>query len=603
MSRKAAFVLAILLACPASLALINIRFTPRHLVNASESIVVGSVARENENKPWTLSISEALKGGAKLSGRQELDLAKCHPDHLKAIVELLSGNGSAPVILFAQADPAGRLAALHVAGKWISAKESAKNHWEVSGFANQMTGTFAGGTDMLVRMSKYLVNSPNADVPVSAAVNWVENCVVAKLDPRATLAATEYPQGKTALFAGSPTGDKLFVIKADGSAFDDVTAAAKLTSASVQFVFMDVDGDGLADLVSFNGKSIVVLLAGKEFHAAGDGWSLPIEDCMGIAPCSANSKPGLVISTKGDPVLLSSDEKGWKRLPLPAFEGDIGARSACIVADLDNDGFVDILQPGENAGILWRGQGGGFAPPVRSQVCTGPGLNKAAVADYNQDGFLDIFLAGREKNSLWDNDGKGGFTEVLRFCGSLGEKTPAGASDVKALDLNHDGRPDLCLAYAVGNIQYHFNRGFRSFGEEGELRLPGVNAGAANERAGQHSIATGDFNADGSLDLAVLLADGTLRVYFNDRTDAPMLLLRLPKEMTGPVTAVCWMDEPFPVATGVAAVGGYSPGAALPVRNKGDVVIKYRFPGGELIAKKVNVGERTTEVILTVDGK
>ena len=48
---------------------------------------------------------------------------------------------------------------------------------------------------------------------------------------------------------------------------------------------------------------------------------------------------------------------------------------------------------------------------------------------------------------------------------------------------------------------YHFNRGFRYFGEEGRLRLTDVEA--ENEMAvGQRACAIGDFNRDGYLDLA-----------------------------------------------------------------------------------------------------
>ena len=61
--------------------------------------------------------------------------------------------------------------------------------------------------------------------------------------------------------------------------------------------------------------------------------------------------------------------------------------------------------------------------------------------------------------------------------------------------------------------------------------------------------------------------------------------------------------EKNPVATGVAAVVGHSPGSLLPVRYRGNVVIKYRFPGREAVAKKVSVGDHSTDIILTPDGK
>jgi len=41
----------------------------------------------------------------------------------------------------------------------------------------------------------------------------------------------------------------------------------------------------------------------------------------------------------------------------------------------------------------------------------------------------------------------------------------------------------------------------------------------------------------------------------------------------------------------------------LPIRYKGNVVIKYRFPGREAVAKKVSVADHTSDIILTPDGK
>jgi hypothetical protein len=47
----------------------------------------------------------------------------------------------------------------------------------------------------------------------------------------------------------------------------------------------------------------------------------------------------------------------------------------------------------------------------------------------------------------------------------------------------------------------------------------------------------------------------------------------------------------------------HSPGSLLPVCYKGNVVIKDRFPDREAVARKVSVGDRTTGILLTPDGK
>jgi len=308
------------------------------------------------------------------------------------------------------------------------------------------------------------------------------------------------------------------------------------------------------------------------------------------------------VSTKGAPIMLVTQPDGWTEIQLPKFDAAISQASACIVADLDNDGYVDILQPGETGGALWKGGAGGFQAPVKSPVCTGGGFAKHVVADFNEDGFADIFLAAAEKNTLWENDGKGGFAEVLRFAGSLGYKCPPGAAAVSAMDLNHDGRADLCLGYPNGDLQYHFNRGFRSMGEEQELRLPGAEPRPGVARLGLLSFAAADFNGDNSADLAVLQSDGTVRVYFNDRADAPALMLRLPKGVVGPVTVSCWTDEKIPSMTGFAIVTGHAPGVYVPVRDKGTVQLRYRFPAHPPATMSVKVADGVREAVLEPQG-
>jgi hypothetical protein len=145
---------------------------------------------------------------------------------------------------------------------------------------------------------------------------------------------------------------------------------------------------------------------------------------------------------------------------------------------------------------------------------------------------------------------------------------------------------------------YHFNRGFRSMGEERELRLPNADPAPCKAALGLQSFAVADFNGDNSVDLAVLQSDGTVRVYFNDRVDAPALLLRLPKGIVGPMTVSCWTDEKIPTLTGVAIVTGHAPCVYLPVRDKGSVHLKYRFPGHPPATMSVNVADGASEAIL-----
>ena len=279
----------------------------------------------------------------------------------------------------------------------------------------------------------------------------------------------------------------------------------------------------------------------------------------------------MLVSRNGAPLLLTADgAKGWTKTELPGGDEDLGRPSACVVADLDNDGFVDVLQPAERGSLLWKGKAGGFEKPRRVAVATGGGTALAAVGDFDQDGLLDIFLAGQEKNTLWENDGKGNFREVLRFSGSPGYKCPVGACGVQALDLNHDGRMDLCLIYEQDELLYHFNRGFRSFASEAEVRLPRqanpgeLHRGPAGDRRRRlqrrRVLRPGRPADQRGPDLLFQRNDGRAQ-----RATA------LARGVTGPVTASCWVGDDYAFCSGVACVPGHSPAAFISTRNPGDV--------------------------------
>ena len=595
--------------CGVCWAIIDPNFTPKHLVEQADVILAAKLQTTANDGEFKLVRTEQIKG--KSSAEHVLDLAGCAKDHVKDIREMLRRHAKQPAVLFSGTLREQKRAYLHVGGMWLSVRGGEKDRWSVSGYATQMSGTFAGGTDMLIRMSRYLQKDPDSDVPVFVGVRWSEEHVkVGKVGAEAGGMAVVEVGGlnKRHLFVSAGTGDKLFRPKVDDldTTFKDVTAAAGLDTKSRIFTWLDVDGDGLGDLISWDGQALSVRRAGKDgkFTNAGAGWTVKLEaGCTGLSACSTDGKPGLLVSTHSRPVLLSADgTKGWKVRPMPggADAAYLGQTSACVVADLDGDGYADVLQPGEQGGLLWKGIKGGFAKAVKSTVGSGAGTAMAAVGDFNEDGAVDVFLAGVEQNRLWENDGKGNFQDTFRYSGSMSYKCPARSAEVWTVDLNHDGRQDICLIYPQSQILYHCNRGFRSFGEEGQVRLRGLRAEPGQPPIIKKAMAVGDLNDDGSTDLAMLLADGQVFAYLGEQYDMPILRLRLPKGTTGPVTVSCWQGEKHPVCCGMVAVGGHSPPATLVARHPGQCVVKWAVPGKGLRQMKVQVADGPADVIVGV---
>ncbi len=562
---------------------IDPKFTPVHLVKESQAIFTG-VLSTGPKAGYAITVTEVLKGRP---AGPAMSLAEATDDSAKVVSTILSSNGDQPVIVFASQD--GKTAHLNVSGQWLKLTAENGGAWRAD-LARQMSGVWAGGTDMLIRLCRYLLADPKATVPVSVGISWMrDKAILGKVEGMiAGLQAIEIGADRSAcVFVASDKGDRLYRANKDDETFEDVTGRMGLDSRSKQFCWMDLDGSGVAQLVSWDGTAVQVRqFRDGKLRPVGKDYPLP-GGCLGLTACTAGKgEPAVLVTTPEIPMLLYHDKEGaWQATPLRSGDPVKGAAEvtcACIAADFDNDGYVDIIQPRSKAGLLWKGGPDGLGPPQAFAMACPEGPARFCLGDFDGDGSLDIFISGPKKNELWANDGKATFRPVIASAGSLSYRCPPAASFCCAADLNHDGRADLCVTYAGGEFSYHFNRGYRCFGEEGELRL--ANPEGAPAGTGQVGACIWDFNGDGALDLAAAFSDGQVVCYYNDAFNKPMLRVALKKGLAGPVTFSVWQGE------GAACLGTFTAGAVrvpIPLRQASDCVIKYSLPGRGHIAKTV----------------
>lgn len=567
-----------LLATGAAHGFINPKFTPTELVRESERICVAVLERPEPAGVWRSASVSDIKGRTRPF---HLDWTSTSPAELAGLQALFNTNRATPVLLCSARTDAGWKAYLHVGGEWIAAKGNADGVWLVESRAPQLSGTWAGGTDTLIRQVRYLVAHPGERVPVSVGMSWLETqAELGQLDGApAGLCTVTLPGHGLCVFAALPTGDRLFRAKPNDEVFEEATTSTKLATRSRHFAWADLDGDGRLDLASWDGEIVSLwrLSTAGVFERAdgGRGFAYP-GCCLGLSACARHRDGAAAILVSGttNACLLRYASSNWEAEVLsvgPDMRANPCVGSA-IVADLDGDGWWDLLQLQRTSSLLWKGGAGGFSPPSRCGLAARGNTCRWTLGDFNQDGFLDVFLAGEKSNALWENNGQGQFRDVTQAAGSLSYKLPAGVVDCLAADLNHDGRTDLCLFYAQSTWLYPFNRGFRCFGEEGELRLP-------ESEAGQLAGVVGDFNGDGSLDLVVALADGRLRCYYNHAVEQPMLRLSLKPNRPGPVTVSVWLEGVADASLGAVLVLPPPTRTVVTLRNKEPVLLKWPVPG------------------------
>lgn len=189
-------------------------------------------------------------------------------------------------------------------------------------------------------------------------------------------------------------------------------------------------------------------------------------------------------------------------------------------ADMNEDGILDLVVYWTQVTVLLGHGDGTFAPGIATTTLGGHG-EPLAIADFTGDGHLDVAVQARSVDAstgtstsfiyLLTGDGTG----ALTLADTLSEAGGAGTGSMAAGDFDSDGRIDL----AVTKIGAYFE-------EPGRLAIMAIDAaGAMTERL---SLPTGgspgglraaDFNADGVLDLiAVNLSDHTFAIYNGDGT-------------------------------------------------------------------------------------
>ncbi|WP_263352842.1 FG-GAP-like repeat-containing protein [Acidicapsa acidisoli] len=292
-------------------------------------------------------------------------------------------------------------------------------------------------------------------------------------------------------------GDGTFTAKPGTLA---VASAGYVTAA-------DFNGDGNLDLVvtSFSIATTLAIYLGNgdgTFTQAASPTVVPFATDVTVADFNGDGIPDMAVSTEssgGISILLGNGDGTFTSSQITVWDqgcvADIGS------GDFNGDGKTDLVltsnceyNGGHPIAILLGNGDGTFTTGTYPQ--TGIAANAVVVADLNGDGRPDLAVPFGEDGSMLTvflNNGDGTFTSS-----EYGPSSGGNESSLAAGDFNGDGIVDLAVPGLNNTVSIFQGKGDGTF-----TLLPTTPATGGSPV----SIAVGDFNGDGSADLVTTNED------------------------------------------------------------------------------------------------
>ncbi len=266
----------------------------------------------------------------------------------------------------------------------------------------------------------------------------------------------------------------------------------------------DIDSDGNPDLLvtvlpSFvSGFTKIVILRGggrsslEPMQSLSLPWSNPTL-VVGLGDFNGDGVPDLAVPAKTSVCTLTGKGDGtFSSFPVYSVMASV---NAIVAADFNSDGADDLafgLGESPDVSVLLSHGDGTFAPSA-SYDAGGPVL-ALDQGDFDGDGHADLVVATGAGITLFTGNEDGTFAQGRVV---VPPDDPFSTVDVKATDLDHDGKDDLVVlgrcSCLRGEVRVYFGRGDGGFERAATVHASDYPSG----------MGIGDFNEDGFPDIVV----------------------------------------------------------------------------------------------------
>jgi hypothetical protein len=258
----------------------------------------------------------------------------------------------------------------------------------------------------------------------------------------------------------------------------------------------DLDGDGDVDLSSTATPGNAIIwhrnngsgsFARFTVANAGDGLSAPVD--TRIADLDNDGDLDILSASEGNNSIHWFENDGSESFTTHTITSSADGLQSIFTADLDGDGDSDVLSASENDDIIaWYDNNGSEVFTKRIISSTVDGANHVLVADMDNDGDLDVIASAAAEDTLswYENDGSSNFTPQI-----ISSSTD-GIHKISASDIDQDGDMDVVsVSPGSGRIIWHENDGNQSF----------TSHNITTSANGVSALKVIDYDGDGNVDV------------------------------------------------------------------------------------------------------
>ncbi|HXU04454.1 MAG TPA: VCBS repeat-containing protein [Polyangia bacterium] len=317
----------------------------------------------------------------------------------------------------------------------------------------------------------------------------------------------------------------------DGTLSDATQVAAVAAGYAVNVVVADLNHDNHLDIsagiraMTPGGFGLVAVLLGDGTGAftleGGFGANGPGPTALAVADVNGDANLDFVMATNDGNTIAVLLGNGDATFAVPALLSDVFPLlpTGLVVGHFFGDNVVDVITSSNNGGGVHVSRGlatGTFTHAGSFPAAAGQSSPFVVAEDFNRDGIPDLAVANAVDHAF--SVLLGVALDVGTPNGVFGAPQPysTGSGSVGSLalgDFNRDGRVDIAATSRTNQVTVFL-------ASDGDAGMAGGFSLDANYRVGRTAmaVATGDFDNDGRPDLVTAnFADSTVSILLNDR--------------------------------------------------------------------------------------